>query len=101
MNGKQPFSRRDIVRLLGTGVAGAALVEGTSGAESRPSVNSTSAPFTDPTSKYPKPPYPGQSQPWPGLASKMNPRPDHGETSYKGPGGLPGGRRSLQAPIRA
>jgi NAD(P)-dependent dehydrogenase (short-subunit alcohol dehydrogenase family) len=48
----------------------------------------------DPTTKYPKPPFSGQSQPWPGLASKMNPRPDHGETSYKGSGRL-AGRRAL------
>jgi NAD(P)-dependent dehydrogenase (short-subunit alcohol dehydrogenase family) len=40
--------------------------------------------LTDPIKKYPRPPFPGQSQPWPGLASKMKPRPDHGETSYRG-----------------
>jgi NAD(P)-dependent dehydrogenase (short-subunit alcohol dehydrogenase family) len=33
-------------------------------------------------------------QPWPGLASKMTPRPDHGETSYKGSGRLQG-RKAL------
>jgi NAD(P)-dependent dehydrogenase (short-subunit alcohol dehydrogenase family) len=48
----------------------------------------------DPTKRYPKPPYKKQSQPWPGLASKMEPRPDHGETSYKGSGRLQG-RRAL------
>jgi len=48
----------------------------------------------DPTSKYPKPPFPEQQQPWPGLASKMQPRPDHGEHSYKGSGRLLG-RRAL------
>lgn len=48
----------------------------------------------DPTSKYPKPPYPKQEQPWPGLASKMEPRPDHGEDSYRGSGRLRG-RRAL------
>ena len=48
----------------------------------------------DPTKKYPKPPFEGQSQPWPGLASKMNPKPDHGETSYKGSGRLKG-RKAL------
>ena len=42
----------------------------------------------DPTSKFPKPPFPEQHQPWPGLASKMQPRPDHGETSYRGSGRL-------------
>jgi len=39
---------------------------------------------------YPKPPYPSQTQPRPGLTSKMNPRPDHGETTYKGSGKLQG-----------
>ena len=38
----------------------------------------------NPKDKYPKPPFKEQSQPWPGLASKMEPRPDHGERSYKG-----------------
>ncbi|MBD2756670.1 SDR family oxidoreductase [Spirosoma sp. BT704] len=33
-------------------------------------------------------------QPFPGLVSKMNPRPDHGETSYKGSGRL-AGRKAL------
>jgi hypothetical protein len=35
----------------------------------------------NPNTKYPKPPFPSQSHPWPGLASKMTPRPDHGEAS--------------------
>src|SRR3954462_9330903 len=48
----------------------------------------------DPTKKYPKPPFKAQSQPWPGLASKMEPRPDHGEKSYKGSGRL-AGRKAL------
>ncbi|MEJ1967227.1 MAG: SDR family oxidoreductase [Rhizomicrobium sp.] len=54
----------------------------------------TAAPLTDPTSKYPRPPFRKQEQPWPGLASRMDPRPDHGETSYKGSGRLLG-RRAL------
>src|ERR1700710_1543334 len=48
----------------------------------------------NPADKYPKPPYKKQSQPWPGLASQMDPRPDHGETSYKGSGRLRG-RKAL------
>ena len=40
--------------------------------------------------EYPKPPYPAQRQPMPGATAKMNPRPDHGETSYKGSGKLAG-----------
>lgn len=50
--------------------------------------------MADPTSKYPKPPFARQSQPWPGLAGKMDPKPDHGETSYRGSGRL-AGRKAL------
>src|SRR5690242_17653173 len=39
---------------------------------------------------YPKPPFPSQRQPMPGLTSKMQPRPDHGEKTYKGSGKLVG-----------
>src|SRR5437879_4077637 len=38
----------------------------------------------NPVTKYPKPPFPEQQQPWPGLTSKMQPVPDHGEHSYVG-----------------
>src|SRR6201989_3130426 len=48
----------------------------------------------NPATKYPKPPFKKQSQPWPGLAGAMDPRPDHGETSYKGSGRL-AGRKAL------
>jgi NAD(P)-dependent dehydrogenase (short-subunit alcohol dehydrogenase family) len=44
--------------------------------------------------QYAKPPFASQQQPWPGLAGKMTPRPDHGETSYRGSGRLTG-RRAL------
>jgi NAD(P)-dependent dehydrogenase (short-subunit alcohol dehydrogenase family) len=37
---------------------------------------------------YPKPPYPSQKQSMPGSTTKMDPRPDHGENSYKGSGKL-------------
>ena len=40
--------------------------------------------------EYPQPPYPSQKQPMPGSTGKMNPRPDHGEESYKGSGKLKG-----------
>lgn len=48
----------------------------------------------DPTVQYPRPPFPKQTQPWPGLTSKMTPRPDHGETGYQGSGRLLG-RKAL------
>ena len=48
----------------------------------------------DPTTKHPKPPFNKQFQPFPGLASKMEPVPDHGEESYVGSGRLKG-RKAL------
>ncbi|MGY2736219.1 SDR family oxidoreductase [Sphingomonas sp. UYP23] len=42
----------------------------------------------------PKPPFEKQTQDWPGLASKMTPKPDHGEDSYRGSGRLEG-RKAL------
>ena len=50
--------------------------------------------LVDPRSKYTSAPFPEQQQPWPALASKMTPRPDHGETSYRGSGRL-NGRKAL------
>ena len=37
-----------------------------------------------------KPPFPDQPQPQPGFTERMEPRPDHGEESYKGSGRLEG-----------
>ncbi|HEY6515509.1 MAG TPA: SDR family oxidoreductase [Steroidobacteraceae bacterium] len=48
----------------------------------------------DPRTKYPRPPFKRQAQPWPGLARDMQPKPDHGETSYRGSGRL-AGRKAL------
>ncbi|WP_193725607.1 SDR family oxidoreductase [Xanthomonas campestris] len=48
----------------------------------------------DPRTQYPQPPFATPQQEWPGLASKMVPRPDHGETSYVGSGRLIG-RKAL------
>jgi NAD(P)-dependent dehydrogenase (short-subunit alcohol dehydrogenase family) len=54
----------------------------------------STARLEDPTTKHPAPPFKEQSQAWPGLARDMHPRPDHGETSYKGSGRL-AGRKAL------
>ncbi|MEJ0008792.1 MAG: SDR family oxidoreductase [Steroidobacteraceae bacterium] len=48
----------------------------------------------DPLTCYPRPPFREQNQPWPGLAGQMDPKPDHGETSYRGSGRL-AGRKAL------
>ena len=50
--------------------------------------------LADPVKEYPNPPFKKQSQPWPGLCSEMDPRPDHGGDSYKGTGRL-NGRKAL------
>jgi NAD(P)-dependent dehydrogenase (short-subunit alcohol dehydrogenase family) len=44
----------------------------------------------DPTQAHPAPPQPEQKQPPPGLTNKMDPKPDHGEKTYKGSGRLAG-----------
>ncbi|MFT3788983.1 MAG: SDR family oxidoreductase [Tepidisphaeraceae bacterium] len=102
-------SRRSFVRagaglLAAPAVASAAQMS--SSATPVPSATPTTQPATtqsvsvvetgpiDPREKYPKPPFPDQDQPWPALASKMDPRPDHGEKSYVGSGRLKG-RKAL------
>lgn len=52
------------------------------------------ASLENPVTRYPAPPFERQPQEVPGLASKMKPLPDHGESSYKGSGRLKG-RRAL------
>jgi NAD(P)-dependent dehydrogenase (short-subunit alcohol dehydrogenase family) len=94
------ISRRDIVGGIGAGMmvmaAAPALASGGGSTGGGVGAADKSAPagLQDPRSKYPKPPFQEQTQPWPGLASKMNPRPDHGEKSYVGSGRLKG-RKAL------
>jgi NAD(P)-dependent dehydrogenase (short-subunit alcohol dehydrogenase family) len=59
-----------------------------------PSKSKPTAKLKNPQTKYPGPPFKGQLQPWPGLATKMKPVPDHGEKSYRGAGRL-AGRKAL------
>ena len=79
----------------GLGAAGVATLGGSRvfGAQEKPESMITRK-LEDPKAKYPKPPFKEQSQPWPGLAGKMDPRPDHGEKTYKGSGRL-AGRKAL------
>jgi hypothetical protein len=90
-NEETPLSRRQIVGGVGSGLAIGAVAPAS--AQSRPQTASPQS-QADPTSKYPRPPYKKQSQPWPGLASQMEPKPDHGESRYRGSGRL-AGRRAL------
>ncbi|WP_294391550.1 SDR family oxidoreductase [uncultured Sphingomonas sp.] len=62
--------------------------------QDQPEKHAPGEPTTPLAANYPKPPLPEQRQPWPALQSKMTPRPDSGETSYKGSGRL-AGRKAL------
>jgi NAD(P)-dependent dehydrogenase (short-subunit alcohol dehydrogenase family) len=90
-NHENSISRRHLVGSLGAGLAAAAMPT-LSHAQSHD--EPTAQPIADPTTKFPKPPYDTTQQPWPGLASKMMPPPDHGEKSYRGSGRLLG-RKAL------
>jgi NAD(P)-dependent dehydrogenase (short-subunit alcohol dehydrogenase family) len=82
-------SRRLVLGGLSTGLVAA--IGGSAGAaQNAATAQVPPIPLQDPVSKYPKPPFQHQTQQRPGLASKMIPRPDHGETSYKGSGRLAG-----------
>jgi NAD(P)-dependent dehydrogenase (short-subunit alcohol dehydrogenase family) len=89
-NPSHPVTRRKMIGSVGMGLAAAAVPSLSQGTVSASDLQA----LQDPTGKYPKPPFKSQSQPWPGLASQMDPRPDHGETSYKGSGRLKG-RKAL------
>lgn len=94
MKEENNISRRKVIGGIGAGLA-AAVVAPVLSAQGAPNAgNFNPEKLQDPTSKYPKPPFKGQSQPWPGLARQMDPRPDHGEQSYKGSGRL-AGRKAL------
>src|SRR3954467_8909695 len=84
------ITRRKMISGLGAALLGSSTTF--AGQETQETM--TTQKLEDPRDKYPKPPFKEQSQPWPGLASKMDPLPDHGEKSYKGSGRL-AGRKAL------
>ncbi|RYZ25845.1 MAG: SDR family NAD(P)-dependent oxidoreductase, partial [Chitinophagaceae bacterium] len=94
MNEQNTISRRKALTGLAIGltsvVASPVLAAGGKEGEN----SGLTAELEDPRNKYPKPPFKEQTQPWPGLAGKMDPKPDHGEKSYKGSGRLKG-RKAL------
>ena len=85
---KTPLSRRHVMHAASATLAAASLASTAKGESAMADA------LIDPVGRYPKPPFKKQSQPWPGLAGRMEPRPDHGETSYKGSGRL-AGRKAL------
>lgn len=90
---KAGLTRREASSIVGAGVA--VSTTGYVGAENDSATHPRGEhALDDPREKYPKPPFKSQEQPWPGLARDMDPRPDHGEKTYKGSGRLQG-RKAL------
>jgi len=86
---------------LATAVAAPALAQQQGTATPTPNTPAPTTPTStgaavlgNPQDRFPKPPFPAQSQPWPALQSRMQPVPDCGESSYRGSGRL-AGRRAL------
>ena len=75
MNKKNTVTRRKVIGGIGAGLAAMAINPVFAGPTKAFSASSSSPDLDleDPTSKYPKPPFNPQSQPWPGLAGKMDP----------------------------
>lgn len=89
------MTRRKAIGKIAATIAVAAVAPAALAQSSSSKTRNTKTPdLTDPRTKYPKPPFKSQSQPFPGLASKMTPVPDHGEKSYVGSGRL-AGRKAL------
>jgi NAD(P)-dependent dehydrogenase (short-subunit alcohol dehydrogenase family) len=91
--------RRFVVGGMTTGLVAAAMAapaaaQQASAARATGAAAMPSPPMQDPVAQYPKPPFAKQPQEAPGLAGKMDPRPDHGEQSYRGSGRLMG-RKAL------
>ena len=93
MSKDNTMTRRQAIGSLGAVLATAALNPVMADGFDNTDYTPASGP-EDPTTKYVRPPFKEQSQPWPGLVSKMDPRPDHGEKTYKGSGRLKG-RKAL------
>jgi NAD(P)-dependent dehydrogenase (short-subunit alcohol dehydrogenase family) len=79
---------------LGVGLASLVVAPAAGSPATAQTNNTGTADLENPTTKYPRPPFKNQKQPWPGLAKQMDPIPDHGEKSYKGSGRL-NGRKAL------
>lgn len=91
---EKEITRRNAIGKIATTIAVAAVAPGTFAQSQNNSKSNVGPDLTDPTTKYPKPPFKRQFQPFPGLAGKMSPVPDHGEKSYIGSGRL-AGRKAL------
>ncbi len=86
MTPQQPsdnVSRRNAIR-AGAGLVGLPMMMATTPLAQATAADGEDRRLEDPKGLYPSPPFKKQPQAWPGLASKMDPVPDHGEKSYRG-----------------
>src|SRR4051812_22263870 len=95
---RNDVSRRHVVCGFATAVAAGmaaapALGQSAPGTGKKPPATGAAS-LTNPVTAYPKPPFARQTQEWPGLQSKIVPRPDCGEQSYRGRGRM-AGRKGL------
>jgi hypothetical protein len=74
--------------------AAGAQAQGQAGQDLKGAAAAKARALVNPKDEYPRPPFPAQTQPWPGSVHRMQPVPDHGERSYVGSGRL-AGRKAL------
>ena len=73
MDQQNAISRRRVIGRLGVSLAAVAAAP-TFSARAGSKDEAMPEKLQDPTTEYPKPPFKTQEQPWPGWASKMEPR---------------------------
>ncbi|GHD10438.1 SDR family oxidoreductase [Tianweitania populi] len=90
------ITRRSVLGTTAMGLAATAATGGSAAAQTSSAQAAERAipALRDPRDAYTRERFKEQKQPWPGLARDMNPRPDHGEKTYRGSGKLEG-RRAL------
>ena len=103
-------TRRQVVGGIATGAAAAfatpAMAQRTAGGGMPPEkmagapLAEKEQPMQNPVTEYPKPPFPEQQQPWPGLSAMTRARSRRGR-AIRARDGLPAARRSSPAAIRA
>jgi len=84
-NDRNKTGRREVLKGIGAGLTPLTVspIFAKSNFESTTQKSFNVNGIEDPAKKYPRPPFKSQSQPWPGLESKMDPHPDHGEKLIK------------------
>lgn len=97
LNARASRAHRGCVEGKLTAVGGHSWVQGafrTGGIQMSEDQGKSQHTMQNPVTQYPQPPFPQQPQKAPGTVHRMQPLPDHGETTYRGSGRLEG-RKAL------